>query len=322
MSDLYAGIDLGGTGIKAVLGRSDGSVVVEDHIPTKSHEGPQAVLNRIVECVEAMSAKAGGRPVSLGMGVPGLVDVERSVTKFLPNMPTHWKDVPAGQILGDRLGCTVRLLNDVRTATLGELKFGHGRERPNLTMVFYALGTGIGGGIVIDGKLRLGPMGAAGELGHQTVLHNGPLCGCGNHGCLETMCSGVALSFEAARLMRIGQAPHLRELTGGDTEKVNTREMVRAIEMGDDALRDTIHRAGGFLGVAVANMITSLYPDMIVLGGGVAEIGPMLFDRVRRVVESRVRMLPLDNLKIVPSLVGAKAGELGALALAISEVGN
>lgn len=318
MADLYAGIDLGGTGIKAVMGTADGLIAVEDHIPTQSHDGPDAVLRRIAECVEKMSAKAGSKPIALGMGVPGLVDVHNGVTKFLPNMPTHWPDVPAAKILGDRLGCPVRLLNDVRTATLGELKFGHGREHPTLTMIFFALGTGIGGGVVIDGKLRLGPVGAAGELGHQTILPDGPLCGCGNHGCLETLCSGPALSFEGARLMRIGQAPRLRELTEGDTEQVNTKMMVMAVERGDEALRDTIQRAAGYLGLAVANIVTTIHPELIVLGGGVAEIGPMLFDKVREVVKNRVRMFDTDSVRIERSMLGERAGELGALALAVS----
>ena len=126
------------------------------------------------------------------MGVPGLVEIDTGITKFLPNFPGHWRDVEVARILSARIGCHVQLLNDVRTATLGELTFGHGRGVN--TMAFFSLGTGVGGGIVVDGKLRLGPLGAAGELGHMTILPDGPPCGCGSRGCLETLVGAPAIA--------------------------------------------------------------------------------------------------------------------------------
>lgn len=316
MSELFAGVDLGGTGIKAVMGTADGRIVAEGHIPTLSHEGPQAVLQRIAVLVEQLAQQANGRPVAVGMGVPGLVDVAHGVTKFLPNMLTQWRDVPAAQTLSDLLQCPVRILNDARAATLGELKFGRGRDRPSLTFAFFGIGTGIGGGVVVDGKLRLGPLGAAGELGHQTVIPDGPLCGCGNHGCLEAVASGPAIAFEGQRLMRIGLAPRLHEIVKGHTEAVTTREMVAAAEAGDEAIRDAIIRAVTYLGIGVSAVAIALHPELIVIGGGVAEMGAMLFDRVREVVRQRIRMFPADTIAIEPSLLGERAGELGALALA------
>ena len=321
MSELFAGVDLGGTGIKMVMGTRDGQTVAESQIPTLAHDGPEAVLCRIADAVEELAGKAGQRPQAVGMGVPGLVDVANGITRFLPNFPTQWRDIPAASVLQARLKCPVRLLNDVRTATLGELTYGHGQQNSNLTMVFFALGTGIGGGVVIDGKLRLGPLGASGELGHQTIIPDGPLCGCGNHGCLETLSSGTALAFEGARLMRIGRAPHLHLAVDGDADRVTSREMVAAAEAGDDAIRDAIVRSAGYLGLAVANVVTLLHPDLIVIGGGVAEIGSMLFDKVREVVNLRVRMLPAESVRIEPSLLGKRAGELGALALAARGIG-
>ena len=135
-------------------------------------------------------------PVAAGMGVPGLVDRDQGITLFLPNLPTQWRGVAVARMLGDCIGYPVYLLNDARIATLGEMSYGLGRNGG--TMVFLSLGTGIGGGVVIDGKLRLGPLGAAGELGHQTILPDGPLCGCGNHGCLETLASGPAIGAEGS----------------------------------------------------------------------------------------------------------------------------
>jgi glucokinase len=315
MSDIYASVDLGGTNIAGIFAGGDGRVVCEKKVPTQSHEGPEAVLNRVAQLVNGLARESGARPVALGMGVPGLADLQRGVTKFLPNLPTQWRDVPVRDVLSPQVGCPVYLLNDVRMATLGELVFGHGRTAR--TMVFFALGTGIGGGVAVDGKLRLGPLGAAGELGHQTILPDGPRCGCGSHGCLEALASGPALAAEGVRLMLSGQAPRLHELVRGEASAVTPKEMAAAAEAGDLAIQEAIVRAAGYLGIAVANVVTILHPDLVVLGGGVAAIGPLLFDTVRRTVRERVRMFPTDDVEIKPSLLGEQAGALGGIALAM-----
>ncbi|MBN1421004.1 MAG: ROK family protein [Planctomycetes bacterium] len=315
MEPIYASIDLGGTNIKGVLGDGRGQVVRAASIPTEGHEGPEQVLARIADLVESLAGDAGARPSALGMGCPGLVDIARGATLFLPNVPGHWREIPVRDILAPRLGCPVYLLNDVRMATLGELTFGRGRRAR--TLVFFALGTGIGGGVAIDGKLRLGPLGAAGELGHQIIIPDGPRCGCGNRGCLEALASGPAIAAEGVRLMRIGLAPHLRERTGGDASQVTTKTMAEAAQAGDDAVRDAIVRAAEYLGIGVANTIVTLHPDLVVLGGGVAQIGNLVFDAVRRTVRERVRMLPVDGIQIEPSLLGDRAGALGGIALAM-----
>lgn len=313
MSELYAGVDLGGTSIKCIFANLDGSIALHRRIPTDSHAGPQDVLHRIADMVQKMAEELGREPTSLGMGVPGLVDFRHGITRFLPNLTTHWIDIPAAEILSNALGCPVRLLNDVRTATLGELTYGRGREAS--TMVFIAIGTGIGGGVVIDGKLRLGPLGAAGELGHQTIDPNGPMCGCGNHGCLETLASGTALAAEGIRLMLMGLAPHLHELVEGDPAQVTAELMSQAAEH-DEPVLDAIHCAADDIGTAVANVMVTLHPDLVILGGGVAKIGDVLFDRVRNQVRRRVRMISPDTVRIEPSDLGSDAGVLGAIALA------
>ncbi len=318
MSDIYASVDLGGTNIKAALAGADGEIVCQDSVPTRSYEGPDAVLDRVAGLANKLADAAGARPAALGMAVPGLADLKNGVTKFLPNLPTQWRDVPVRDLLSPQVGCPVYLLNDVRTATLGELAFGHGRGMPNVTMAFFALGTGIGGGVAIDGKLRLRPLGAAGELGHQTVAADGPRCGCGNFGCLEAVASGPAITAEGVRLMLSGQAPKLFELADGEPSKVTTKEMAEAAA--DDApVKGAIVRAASYLGIGVANVITILHPDLIVLGGGVAAVGDLLFDTVRETVRSRVGMLPTDDIAIKPSLLGDRAGALGGIALAMKD---
>lgn len=314
MPDLFAGVDLGGTSVKCALARADGTLVREASIPTDSHEGPEAVLERIGRCINELVCEVGESPAALGMGVPGLVDLERGITRYLPNMTTHWKDIPAAEILSRHVGCKVRLLNDVRMATYGELVYGHGRDAR--TMVFFAIGTGIGGGVVIDGKLRLGPLGAAGELGHQTIDPTGPLCGCGNHGCLETLASGTALAAEGIRLMLMGLAPHLYEAVEGDPALVSAAVMGNVAEK-DAPVREAIEDAASNIAIGVANVITTVHPDLVVIGGGVAKLGEILLERIRTDVRCRVgHLFPADDIRIEPSQLGAKAGVLGALALA------
>lgn len=314
MGDIYASIDLGGTTVGCALADAEGEVKVERSVPTRAAEGPEAVLERMAEMVNEAAERLGTPPRAAGIGVPGLADLGAGRTLFLPNLPTHWREVDVRGALEPEIGCPVYLLNDVRMATLGELTYGHGRQAN--TMAFFALGTGIGGGVVVDGRLRLGPLGAAGELGHMTVLPGGPLCGCGNHGCMEALASGTALTGEGVRLLRIGQAPELQELTDGDADRVSPRLMAQAADSGDEAIRDAIVRAAGYLGIGVANVVTALHPDLVVLGGGVARIGDLLFDTVRRSVRERVRMFPTDEVAIKPSRLGDKAGVLGGIALA------
>ncbi|MBW2270506.1 MAG: ROK family protein [Deltaproteobacteria bacterium] len=316
MSEVYASVDLGGSKVACALATGDGNVLAERTIPTQSHQGSQAVFARIAALVSELAAEAGCQPAALGMGVPGLVDLEAGVVEFLPNLPTQWRDVPARDMLSSQVGCPVHLLNDVRMATLGELVFGHG-SRGACTMVFFALGTGIGGGVVVDGKLRLGPLGAAGELGHQTILPDGPRCGCGNRGCLETLAAGPAITAQGVWLLHSGRAPRLHELVGGDAAAVTPKEMAQAAEAGDEAVREALVRAAEYLGIGVANVVTALHPELVVLGGGVAEMGPLLLDVVRESVRRRVRMFPTEDVRIERSLLGDKAGLLGGIVLAM-----
>jgi len=315
MPAVYASVDLGGTNIKCVLATDAGKVLGAKSAPTLSHEGPKGVVGRIADLVCGLANEVGCRPLALGMAAPGLVDRAKGVTKFFPNFPTQWRDVPVREWLSPRVGCPVYLLNDVRTATLGELTFGHGRGAK--TMAFFALGTGIGGGVAIDGKLRLGPLGAAGELGHQIILPDGPRCGCGNLGCLETLASGPAITAEGIRLMHTGLAPKLYELVGGDAGRVTTKEMAEAAQAGDANVAEAIVRAARYLGIGVVNIVVAIHPEIVVLGGGVAQIGDLLFDTVRTVVRERVGMFPTDGVSVLPSALGDSAGALGGIALAM-----
>ncbi len=311
---VYASVDLGGTNIKAALGTADGSMLSAESRPTLSHEGPQRVLGRVVELIESLCRNEHCRIEAMGMAVPGLIDFKGGRTLFLPNFPGKWRGVAIRDFLSPRIGCPVYLLNDVRTATLGELCFGHGRTAE--TMVFFAVGTGIGGGVVINGKLHLGPLGAAGELGHHIILPDGPRCGCGNRGCLEALASGPAIVAEGVRLMQIGMAPKLHEMVGGEASRVTTKVMAEAAQAGDEAVAEAIERAAAYLGIAAVNVVVTLHPDLIVLGGGVAQMGELLREPVERTIRTRIGMLPTDGVAVKLSQIGDQAGALGGIALA------
>lgn len=314
MTTLVAGADLGGTTVSIALAECDGTIVIETQIPTDSHEGPERVLERIADQILALAKETGRMPAAFGLGVPGLVDLKAGTTTFLPNMPTKWRDVEVARLVTAKLNCPVHLLNDARAATLGELRFGLGKHINSMAML--TLGTGVGGGIAIDGKLVLGPLGAAGELGHQRILPDGPLCGCGQRGCLETLVSGPAFTGEAVRLLKSGLAPGLHELVGGDIGKVSPREMAQAAREGDEVLAQSIRRRAGYLGIGVANVVTIIHPDLVVLTGGVAEMGDILIDPVRTAARKHVGMFPTENVQVEKSILGAKAGLLGTIALA------
>ncbi|MBM3787477.1 MAG: ROK family protein [Acidobacteria bacterium] len=293
METVFAGVDLGGTKIAAALGHADGRVLHSKTIPTLSGEGPERVLARIVELVNGLAAEGGPRPAALGIGVPGLVDSRTGFIRFLPNLEGQWRGVAAGAFLEHALGMPVRILNDARCAAFSELLRGHGRLYPSF--VLFTLGTGIGGGIVIDGKLRLGPLSAAGEIGHQTMMANGPLCGCGNDGCLEAIASGPAIARAAGC--------------------VNAAEAAGAARNGDVRAQRAFREAAMYLGIAAANLVTALHPDAILFSGGMAELADLLLMPVRAAINERVRMFPADGVAVRRAAAGPQAGLLGALAL-------
>jgi glucokinase len=314
MTNLYASVDLGGTKIACALGTADGSVVAERTTPTRSHEGPEAVVRRIAELTNSLAREVGQTPAALGMGVPGNADMQSGTVLFLPNLPGNWRNIPVREWLEPQVECPVSLLNDVRLATLGELAFGHGMQTH--TFAFFAIGTGIGGGFALDGRLYVTGNGANCEFGHHTIVPDGPRCGCGSRGCLETLSSGPAITAEGVRLLHTGQTTVLHELTDGDAGRVNPAVMALAAEKGDRAVIEVLDRCSEYLGIAVANVVSFFHPPLVVLGGGVGESGAIRLDAVQRTMKWRVGMFPTEDVRIEPSHLGVKAGVLGGFALA------
>ncbi len=302
--------------MKAALVDDSGTVLRSTKLPTLAYEGPEAVLARLGEMALALEGEAGQTARAVGVGLPGWVDSETGIARWLPNLGGGWRDIDASGPLAAALGRSISLINDVRAATLGELRFGHGQTYRSFA--FLALGTGIGGGVVIDGRLRLGPLGSAGEVGHQIVEANGRPCGCGGYGCVEAYASGPALAGEGVRLMLSGKAPKLHELLSGDVSKVDAASMAQAARAGDDAVRDAIARAGRYLGLVATNLGVTLHPDAIVFGGGMARLGDLLLDPIRATLDERLRVFESGDIELLVSRLGVRAGLLGAAATAMA----
>jgi len=288
----YLGLDLGGTNIKAVVLELDAGTAVgvaEDSSATRAERGPLGVVERLVEVGRQMIERHG--PIeAVGLGVPGLFDRASGVIELFPNLPGPWKGQPLRESVAESLNRDVTLINDARAFSLAEATMGAGRGCSTVACV--TLGTGIGGGLVIDGRLHLGAWGVAGEIGHQTLVVDGPLCGCGNRGCVEAL----------------AKAEVLVELAG----KANAEEVYQAATEGDTASLAAIETVAGWLGVGLANVVAILGPDRIVVGGGITAAGELALEPIREAVRRRVTLVPVSQIEIVAAELGTSAGAIGA----------
>lgn len=286
------GLDLGATNLKWAVVDRDGSnwqVVARDQVPTRADDGPGGVVGQLIEVGRGRVADFPG-PTAVGVGIPGRIEPTRGLTRFLVNIPGDWSGVPVGPRLSDGLGLPVALINDARAFGVAELRLGAGRGASS--MVGLTLGTGIGGVIAIDGRVHQGHDGSAGELGHQTIDPDGPMCHCGNRGCLEAFT----------------RAERIAEACGTATAE----EAVERARAGDAAAIAGLERIGRTLGIGIANMITVVAPDRVVIGGGIAAAGDLLMGPIRGEVERRVTMTSLADVQIVTAELGTWAGAIGA----------
>lgn len=318
--DQIVGIDLGGTHFRIGLFDREGHILRRRSWPTEAESGPDTVIQRLAAGVLELCAPEGlDQVVAIGVGSPGPLDPWRGVIIHTPNLP-GWNEVPLRDILSSRLGVPVFLGNDANLAALGEMLFGAAMGCRDV--VYFTVSTGVGGGVITDGRLLLGAHGLAGELGHTTILPNGPLCGCGNHGCLEALASGTAIAREARLRLTAGEPSRLLEMAGGDVAKVNAELVSRAAAQGDALAGEVFQNAAYHLGIGVANVLHAFDPDIVVLGGGVSLAGDMLFSTVRRVVQERAMPAYRLTANIVPAALGDDAGLMGAAALVLAEIGR
>ena len=316
-NDYVVGVDMGGTKILAAVINAKGEIVQQAKTATKPKKGPDEVIKRIVRCIGEAIDGAELKPSqirAIGIGSPGPLDPETGVIIFAPNL--GWSNVPLKAKLEANLSIPTFVDNDVNVGTLGEYAFGAGRGVKNLVGIF--VGTGIGGGIILDGKLYHGVNKTAGEVGHMIVEANGPQCGCGNFGCLEAVASRTAITRDLQKaIQKKGQKSKLTQLNGGKLDQIRSQAIAKAVKRGDKPTIKVMRRAGKYLGISVASIVHFLNPEMVVLGGGVIEaMGDSLLDPIRRAAAKYALPTTMDGVQIVEAILGDNAGVIGASVLA------
>ncbi len=317
----YIGCDLGGTNIKTgIVNLESGSVILAKSIPTLSIEGHTAVMDRMVDLITSLISGSGldqSEILGLGVSAPGVIDPINGTTIFLPNLVGQWRDIPLGEKLSNALKLPVTLLNDVRAITYGEYIFGAGKGVNR--MACFAIGTGVGGGLVLNGELVLGFQGSAGELGHLTIEVNGLRCNCGNYGCLEAYASGPAISSRAEKVVRQGFTTRIADLVNNDLNKITPEIVALAANEGDEIALEIWNSVGHYLGTGIANICVAFGPERVVLAGGVASAGDLLLTPIKKTLQERVFVMPIDKVEVVLGSLGKDAGILGMASWAASK---
>lgn len=312
MSAAIAGIDIGGTKIAVALETTQGERLSSRQFPTRVELGPETILDNIAAAVREMVLEARASLVAVGLGCPGPMDIERGLVLSPINMP-GWDKFPVGRLIEERLGVRAVLENDANLAALGEHIHGAGRGFRDI--IYITISTGIGGGIIINNEIVHGVGTGAGEVGHMTVLPNGPPCACGSCGCFEALCSGTAVARRARELLAGGAQSVINRMVDSPDE-VTAQIVAAAARQGDRLARDVWDEMIYFLSIGVGNIITTLAPEVVILGGGVAASGEQLLGPLRPLVSQRVRMLPVERVKIVQADLAGESGVYGALAIA------
>lgn len=314
MSKNYViGIDMGGTKISGALADLNGTIISQYTIPTKAIEGEQAVLARVIEVIEKVmieAKKTSAEVKAIGIGSPGPLDASKGVIIVTPNLP--FKNFQLVKPIIDKFNIPTYLDNDANVAAIGEYMLGSGKGTRN--MVYITVSTGVGGGAILEGKIYRGSTSNALEIGHTTILPDGPRCNCGNYGCIEALSSGTAIARQAREAVDSGIETSLVNY-----ENLTSYEVFKEANTGDKVAKEILERSFTYLGIGIANIITSFDPDMVVIGGGVTKGGQILFDIVEKEVDKRCFKAMSQHTKIVAAQLGTDAGVIGAVALGILE---
>jgi len=310
---IYLTVDIGGTRIRAATFSRDSIQPIEHyHASTRVQEG--TAFDHIVTFIESIWPEKD-KVEAIAVALPGPLDPRTGTILLAPNIP-EWKDFPLGPKLVSHFNVPVYVGNDANLAALGEWRYGAGRGHHNL--VYLTVSTGVGGGVIINDQLLQGERGLGAELGHVTLQKDGPLCSCGQPGHLEAFASGTAIARYANEQMAAGVKSSLKPGPG-----LTAEEITRAAEQGDILASDALHRAGEYLGIAVANFLHIFNPSAVIFGGGVSRSGSLLFDPLEQTLRKRIfRSKYLDNLTVITAELGDDAGLMGALAWALHNQPN
>jgi glucokinase len=314
VKDLVIAVDLGGTQLRAALLDSAYHILARHAEPTRVEEGTDSVVERLIACVRRIGETAGWERIAgVGISAPGPLDPWRGVIHWAPNFP-GWRDVPLSDRLSEAVGCPAWMGNDGNLAALAEQRLGAGKGR--LDLVYITVSTGIGGGVVSNGQLVLGRGGLGGEVGHMTVEADGPRCNCGNVGCLEALASGTAIARRARELVALGARTDVANLVDGDLERITAKVIHQAARQGDVVAVDLFRKAGVYLGIGIVNLMYLFNPGVIVVGGGVAKAGDLLFVPMQATIQQRIHEVYWKECPVLPALLGDDVCLIGAAILA------
>jgi glucokinase len=304
---VVAGIDIGGTKIAVALESEAGGRIAARRLPTQTELGPEKILGNVAVALEEMLAETNTGLISIGIGCPGPIDIERGLALSPTNLP-DWIDFPLVETLKNRFSVPTVLDNDANAAALGEYAYGAGRGFRDI--LYVTISTGIGGAIICNGQIHHGVGASAGEVGHTIVKPDGRLCLCGTRGCLETIGSGLSI----ARRMKEALAAQ----NGGNIEnyaEITAETVVEAVKRGDETAREIWDETIKYLAIGIGNAITVIAPEAVVIGGGVSAAGELLLEPLRRAIGKNVTMLPIEKVGILRASLGSESGVCGALML-------
>jgi len=312
MNEVIAGIDIGGTKIAIAFENLNGEKIAVRRLPTKVEIGAYAVIETVSQAIEEMLEDNQVKLVSIGIGCPSPLDIEKGLVMSPSNLQ-DWDNFPIVKLFGDRFRVPVLLDNDANTAALGEYVYGAGRGYQNI--VYITVSTGIGGGIIINGEIFHGVSAGAGELGHTIVQPDGIRCNCGSVGCLETICAGIHIARRARERLAGGEPSIMNEMAA-NFDDVTAETVVEAVRRKDKLAIEIWDETCRVLAIGIANIITLLAPEAVVIGGGIAAAGDLLFAPLRRLLPEFVSMIPAEKINILPAELGHESGVCGALVLA------
>lgn len=310
------GVDFGATHLSLLVADLSARIREETEVEINIQEGPETCLGEADKRVRELLAKAGismAQVLAIGFGVPGPIVTEAGMVVAPPIMP-GWDRFPIRDTLEKMWGRPVSVNNDAELGALGEWASGAGRGERNL--VYIKVGTGIGAGLLIDGQIFRGATGSAGEIGHLTIDENGPLCTCGNHGCLEAVAGGHAIALQAQKSVQSGQRTQLSTIR--PVEHITAKDVASAARRGDLLAQQILGRAGGQIGIAIAGLVNMFNPGMIIIGGGVAQTGDILLEPMRQAVQRRSLPAATRVVRITTAMLGRRSSSMGAIIQALT----
>lgn len=305
------GIDVGGTNVKIALVDTKGKIVYSNSVPTRAEMGYEYTVNNIKQAIYDLlkETKLTTKDIEgIGFGFPGQVDYKAGIVRNAPNIP-GWVEVPIAKLIEDEFKIPTRVDNDVRCAALGELNYGAGKGCENLICI--TVGTGIGSGLILNGKLVRGASNAAGEIGHiKLQMNGGPICGCGDTGCLEAFASGPSIVAMAEDYIKGGKSTKFREMANGSP--ITPYIVCEAAKAGDPVAQRIFTIMGEYIGIGLASVVNLLNPEKIIVGGGVADAGDILLKPMTEALKKRAMKIAGSAVEIVPAQLGNTAGVIGS----------